>query len=70
MEKILLNEDTNGNVPLERWHLVVLVLKMISKLQFTCIYILLVPCTYLFLIIIIIVIVVVVVIVVIVPFNE
>ena len=43
---------------------------MISKLKFTCIYILLVPCSEVLLIIIVILIVAVVVAIVIVPFDE
>ena len=43
MQEILLNENITGDIPSKRWQLMVLMLKMISKLQFTCIYILLVP---------------------------
>ena len=64
MEKILLNENTTDDIPSKRWHLMVLMLKMIFKLQFPCIYILLAPCTCGFLI------VVAVVAVVIVPYDE
>ena len=56
--------------PQKRWHLMVVMLKMISKLKFTCIYILLVPCSEVLLIIIVILIVAVVVAVVIVPFDK
>ena len=45
MQKILSNENTTGDIPSKRWHLMVLMLKMIFKLQLTCIYILLVPGT-------------------------
>ena len=34
MEKILLNENTTGDIPSKRWHLMVLVLKMIYKFVF------------------------------------
>ena len=51
MQKILSNKNTTGDIPSKRCHLMVLMLKMISKLQFTCIYILLAPCTDLLLII-------------------
>ena len=44
MQKILLNENTTGDIPSKLWHLIVLRLKIISKLQFTCIYFLLVQC--------------------------
>ena len=39
MQKILSNENTTGDIPSKRWHLMVLMLKMIFKLQLTCIYI-------------------------------
>ena len=52
MQKILLHENTTGDIPSKRWHLMVLTLKMISKSEFTCIYIPLVPCIDLLLIII------------------
>ena len=45
MQKILSNENTTGDIPSKRWHLMVLMLKMIVKLQLTYIYILLVPGT-------------------------
>ena len=45
MQKILSNENTTGDIPSKRWHLMVLMLKMIFKLQLTCIYIPLVPGT-------------------------
>ena len=61
MEKILLNENTTGDIPSKGWHPMALMLKMIYKLQFTCICVLLVPSTDLLLIIILILIVVVVV---------
>ena len=61
MKKILLNKNTTSDIASKRWHLMVLMLKMISKLQLTCIYILLVPCTDLLLITFVILIVVVVV---------
>ena len=48
----------------------VLTLKMISKLPFTCIYIILLLCTGLLLIIIVILIVAVAIVVVIVPYDE
>ena len=48
----------------------VLTLKMISKLPFTCIYIILLLCTVLLLIIIVILIVAVAIVVVIVPYDE
>ena len=60
MQKILLNESTTGDISSKRWHLMVLMLKMISKSQFTCIYILLVPCSDLLLIIIVILVIVIV----------
>ena len=62
--KILLNENTTGDLPPKRWHLLVLMLKMISELQFPCIYILLAPSTCGFLS------VVAVVAVIIVPYDE
>ena len=34
MGKILLNENTTGDIPSKRWHLMVWMLKMISKLWF------------------------------------
>ena len=52
MLKIILNENTIADIPSKRWHLMVLTLKMISKLQFPCIYILLAPCTCGFLIVV------------------
>ena len=61
MQKILLNESITSDIPSKRWHLMVLMLKMISKSQFiTCTYILLVPCTDLLLTIVILVIIVVI----------
>ena len=48
--KILSKKNTTGDIPSKRWHLMFLMLKMICKLQFTCIFILLVPCTDLLLI--------------------
>ena len=39
MQKILSNENTTGDIPSTGWHLLVLMLKMIFKLQLTCIYI-------------------------------
>ena len=60
MQKILSNENITGDIPTKRWHLMVLMLKMISKLELTCIYILLVPCTNLLIIIVILVIVIVI----------
>ena len=59
-----INESTIGNIPPKGWRLMVLTLKMISKLQFPCIYIPLAPCTCGFLI------VVAVVAAVIVPYDE
>ena len=38
MQKILSNKNTTGDIPSKRWQLMVLMLKMISKLQFTCIF--------------------------------
>ena len=70
MQKILLNRNTPGDILSKRWHFVVLMLKMISKLQFTCVSFLLVSCTDLLLVIIVILIVVVVVAVVIVLYDE
>ena len=66
--KILLNENTIGDIPSKSWHLMILMLKRISKLQFTCIFILLVPYTDLWLIIVIILIAVVIIDVIIVPY--
>ena len=60
-EIIPLNENTTGDIPSKRWHLMVLMLKMISKSQFTCIYVLLVPCTDLLLIVISILVIVIVI---------
>ena len=39
----LLYEKTTGEVPSKCWHLMALMLNMITKLLFTCIYILLIP---------------------------
>ena len=36
--KILLNENNASDIPLKRWHLMVLMLKMISKLRFVFIF--------------------------------
>ena len=58
MQKILSNENTTGDIPSKRWHLMVLMLKMIFKLQLTCIYIPLVPGTDLSLVIIVILLIV------------
>ena len=69
MEKILLNENTTSDIPSKRWHLMVLMLKMILELQSPCVYILLVPCTDFLHIIIIILIVVLVMAVVIAPYD-
>ena len=38
MQKIPSNKNTTGDIPSKRWQLMVLMLKMISKLQFTCIF--------------------------------
>ena len=38
MEKILLNENTTGEIPSKRWYLMVLMLKMISKLRFIFVF--------------------------------
>lgn len=73
MVKVLLNENTAGDIPSRRWHLMALMLKIISKLQFTFIYNLLVPCVSLLLIVIAIltvVVIVVVIVVIIVPYDE
>ena len=70
MVKILLNESTSDHIPLKRWHLMALKLKVIFKLQFACIYFLLIPCISLLLSIIAILIVVVIVAVTIAPYEE
>ena len=56
-KKALSNENT-GDIPSKRWDIVVLMLKMISKSQFTCFYI---PCIDLLLIIIVILVIVIVI---------
>ena len=43
--KYLSNENTTSDISSKRWHLMVLMLKIISKLQCTCIFLLLVPRT-------------------------
>ena len=58
MVKTLLNENTTGDIISKRWHLMALMLKIISKLQFACIYIWLVPYTGLLFIIAIVIVVV------------
>ena len=58
MQKILSNENTAGDINSKRWHLMVFMLKMIVKLELTCIYNPLVPCTDLLLVIIVILVIV------------
>ena len=45
MQNILSNENTTSDISSKRWHFMVLMLKIISKLQCTCIFLLLVPRT-------------------------
>ena len=70
MVKTLLSESTTGDITSERCHLMALMLRMIPKLKFTCIYILLAPRIDLLLITFAISIVVVVVAVIIVPYDK
>ena len=58
MQKILSNENTTDDIPSKRWHLMDVILKMISKLQFTSVYIQLVPCSDLLLVFIVILVIV------------
>ena len=57
-QNILSNESTTDGIPSKRWHLIVLMLKMIFKSQLTCIYFPLVPCTDLLLVTIVILVIV------------
>ena len=67
---VILNKNTAGDIPSRHWHLMTLMLKIISKLQFTFIYNLLVPCVSLLLIIIAILTVVNIVAIIIVLYDE
>ena len=70
MVKTLLSENTTGDITSKRWHLMALMLRMIPKLKFTCIYNLLAPRIDLLLITFAISIVVVIAAVIIVPYDK
>ena len=56
--KLMQNENTTGDIHSKRWHLIFFMLKMIFKLELTCIFIPLVACTDLLLIIVVILVIV------------